>query len=130
MTLQDRAVDDLIRFVLSRWIVALVAIGLASAPLHAAARMLDADSRVSSHATEATQALHEIHGQPDRHHGAPFRSDAPGQSCCHSGCIMAVLPALGSAAHALPLSESVAVPPDLTPIPSVPSGIDRPPKHA
>jgi hypothetical protein len=71
MTLQDRAVDDLIRFVLSRWIVALVAIGLASAPLHAAARMLDADSRVSGHATEATQALHEIHGQPDRHHSAP-----------------------------------------------------------
>ena len=122
--------DDLIRFVLSRWIVALVAIGLASAPLHAAARMLDADSRVSGHATEATQALHEIHDQPDRHHGAPSRSDAPGQSCCHLGCIMAVLPALGSAAHALPLSESVAVPPDLTPIPSVPSGIDRPPKHA
>ena len=122
--------DDLIRFVLSRWIVALVAIGLASAPLHAAARMLDADSRVPGHATEATQALHEIHGQPDRHHGTPSRSDAPGQSCCHPGCIMAVLPALGSAAHALPLSESVAVPPDLTPIPSVPSGIDRPPKHA
>jgi hypothetical protein len=123
-------VDYLIRFVLSRWIVALVAIGLASAPLHAAARLLDAGSGVSAHAREATQVLHEIHGQPDRHHGTPSRSDVPGQACCHPGCIMAVLPALGGAAHALPLSESVPIPPDLTPIPSMPSGIERPPKHA
>jgi hypothetical protein len=123
-------VDDLIRFVFSRWIVALVAIGLASAPLHAAARMLDAGSGFSGHTEEATQVLHETHSQPDRNHGTPSRSDAPGQSCCHPGCIMAVLPALGSAAHALPLSESVPVPPDLTPIPFMPSGIERPPKHA
>jgi hypothetical protein len=123
-------VDDLIRFVLSRWIVALVAIGLASAPLHAAARPLDAGYGVSDQAEEAVQALQGTHGQSDRHHGTPSRSDAPGQSCCHHGCIMAVLPALGSAAHALPLSESVPVPPDLTPVPSMPSGIDRPPKRA
>jgi hypothetical protein len=123
-------VDDLIRFVLSRWIVALVAIGLASAPLHAAARLPDAGSGVSGHATEATQALQGTHGQPDRHHGTPSRSDARGQSCCHPGCIMAVLPALGIGAHALPLSESVPIPPDRTPIPSMPTGIERPPKHA
>jgi hypothetical protein len=123
-------VDDLIRFVLSRWIVALVAIGLASAPLHAAARMLDAGFGVFGQAVEATHALQGIHGQPNQHHGAASPSDALGQACCHPGCIMAVLPALGSAAHALPLSKPVPVPPDLTPIPSVPSGIDRPPKHA
>jgi hypothetical protein len=129
MTPKDHAVDALIRFVLSHWIVALVAIGLTSAPLHAAARMPDADSGGSIQAAEAMQALHGIHGQLDHHHGTLPQSHALGQSCCHPGCILAVVGTFADTLHALPLSKVVPIPADLTRVPTIAYGIDRPPKH-
>ena len=117
---------DLIRLVLSRLTVALVAIGLASAPLYAAVRAAAADHGPSIHAVQTT---HASHGQPD-HHGGTSKPHEAGQFCCHPGCIMAVVPVPSNLAQGVPLSEAVPIPPDLTPVPAMPSGIDRPPKRA
>ena len=117
---------DLIRHVLSRLMVALVAIGLASAPLYAAVQVAAADHGPSVHAVQTTYASH---GQPD-HHGGASKSHAAGQFCCHPGCIMAVVPVPANLAQDVPLSEAVPIPPDLTPVPARPSGIDHPPKPA
>ena len=43
---------------------------------------------------------------------------------------MAVVPVPANLAQGVPLSEAVPIPPDLTPVPAMPSGIDRPPKRA
>jgi hypothetical protein len=120
-------VHDLIRFVLSRLTVALVAIGLASAPLYAAVRTAAADHGPSVHALQTT---HATHGQPDHHHGGTSKPHEAGQFCCHPGCIMAVVPVPSNLAQGVPLSEEVPIPPDLTPVPAMQSGIDRPPKRA
>jgi hypothetical protein len=120
-------VHDLIRFVLSRLTVALVAIGLASAPLYAAVRAEASDHGASTHAVGTT---HASLGQPDHHHGGTSKPHAAGQFCCHPGCIMAVVPILSNLAQGVPLSEAVPIPPDLTPVPAMQSGIDRPPKRA
>jgi len=118
---------DLIRFVLSRLTVALVAIGLASAPLYAAVRAEASDHGASTHAAGTT---HVSRGQPDQHHGGTSKPHEAGQFCCHPGCIMAVVPIPSNLAQGVPLSETVPIPPDLTPVPAMPSGIDRPPKRA
>ena len=123
MTSKDHAVDAVIHFVLSRSIVTLVAIGLASAPLHAAGRMPDADFSGSIQDAEAMQALDGIHGQPDHHHGTPPQSYAPGQSCCHPGCILAVAGTFAGTLHALPLRKVVPIPTNLTRVPTIPYGI-------
>ncbi|WP_162820492.1 hypothetical protein [Microvirga calopogonii] len=117
---------DLIRFVLSRLTVALVAIALASAPLYAAVRAEANDHGASTHAVGTTYASL---GQPDHHHGSTSKPHEAGQFCCHPGCIMAVVPVLSNLAQGVPLSEAVPIPPDLTPVPDVPSGIGRPPKR-
>jgi hypothetical protein len=121
-------VQDLIRFVLSRLTVVLLAIGLASAPLHVAVQAGASDHHGAS--THAAQATHASHGQPDYHHGGASKPFAAGQSCCHPGCIMAVVPVPANLAQGVPLSEVVPIPPDLTPVPAMLFGIDRPPKRA
>lgn len=117
---------DLIRFVLSRLTVALVAIGLASAPLYAA---VQANAPVHGPSAYGVESTHASHGQPD-HHGGVSKSHAARQFCCHPGCIMAVVPVPANLAQDVPLSEVVPIPPDLTPVPAMPSGIDHPPKPA
>jgi hypothetical protein len=119
-------VHDLIRFVLSRLTVALVAIGLASAPLYAAVKERTPGRGLSVHVVETTHASDE---QPDHHHGSASTPYAMGQFCCHPGCIMAVVPVPMNLAQGMPLSEVVPIPPDQTPVPAVRSGIERPPKR-
>ena len=118
---------DLIRFVLSRLTVALVAIGLASAPLYAAVRAGTSDHGASTHTAGPT---HASLGQLDHHDGGPSKPHEAGQFCCHPGCIMAVVPVPSNLAQSVPMSEAVPIPRDLTPVPAMPSGIDRPPKRA
>jgi hypothetical protein len=124
---EDDAVHDLIHFVLSRLTVALMALGLASAPLSAAALEPGPDPGPSIH---GVQAAHASDAQPDHRHEGASKPHAAGQICCHPGCIMAVVPVLTSATQGLPLSEAVPIPPDLTPAAAMPLGIDRPPKRA
>lgn len=118
---------DLIRFTLRRLTVALVAIGLASAPLYAAVQAGTSDHGPSAHAVQAT---HASHGQSDHHHSGASKPYAAGQFCCHPGCIMAVVPVPANLSQGVPLSEVVPIPPDLTPVPAMPFGIDRPPKRS
>gem|GEM_PF-3015169 len=118
---------DLIRLMLSRLTVALLAFGLASAPLYAAVQAGTFDHGSSAHAVQTT---HTSHGQSDHHHSGASKPYAAGQFCCHPGCIMAVFPVPANLAQGVPLSEVVPIPPDLTRVPAVLFGIDRPPKHA
>jgi hypothetical protein len=120
-------VHDLIRFVLSRLTVALVALGLASAPLYAAVQAQASDHSPS---TYAVQIPHASQDQPDHHHSGASKSYAAGQFCCHPGCIMAVVPVPANLAQGLALSEVVPIPPDLTPVVALPFGLDRPPKRS
>ncbi|MBA1158844.1 hypothetical protein [Microvirga mediterraneensis] len=117
---------DLIRSVLSRLTVALLAIGLASAPLYAAVQAKVPEHGSSAHAGQAT---HASQAQSDHHYSGASKSYAAGQFCCHPGCIMAVVPVPANLAQGVPLSEAVPIPPDLTPVPAMLSGIDRPPKR-
>lgn len=121
------AVHDLIRLMLSRLTVALLALGLASAPLYAAVRAGTSDHGPSAHAVQTT---HTSHGQADHHHSGASKPYVAGQFCCHPGCIMAVFPVPANLAQGVPLSEVVPIPPDLTPVPAMLFGIDRPPKRA
>jgi hypothetical protein len=123
---KDDAVHDLIRFVLSRLTVAVLAIGLASAPLYAAVQAKVPVHGPSVHVVETT---HAPHGQPDHHHSGASKPYAAGQFCCHPGCIMAVVPVSTNLAQGVPLSEVVPIPPDVTPVPAMLFGIDRPPKR-
>ena len=119
--------ERLIRYVLSRLVVALVAIGLVSAPLHAAAQAAVPGPDISVHEVQAKQA---VNGHSDHRHSNPSKAHAAGQFCCHPGCIMAVIPVPTNMAQGVPLSEAVPIPPDLTPVPAMLFGIDRPPKRA
>lgn len=116
--------DRLIRSVLCRLMIALVAISLASAPLHATVGPAPGMFVGEVQTTQTGQS------QPDYRYGIPSKSHAAGQGCCHLGCIMAVLPPLTGAMHALPLSEIVPILPDLMPVAAMRSGIDHPPKRA
>jgi len=118
-------VHDLIRLMLSRLTVALVAIGLASAPLYAAVQ-----AAAAAPGLHTVQAMHASHGQPEHRHDGASKPHAAGQFCCHPGCIMAVIPVPTNVAQCVPFSEAVPIPPDLTPVAATPSGVDRPPKHA
>lgn len=124
---RDDAVPDLIRLMLSRLTVALLALGLASAPLYAAAQAGTSDHGLSARAAQTT---HTSHDQSDHHHSGASKPYAAGQFCCHPGCIMAVFPVPANLTQGVPLSEVVPIPPDLTPVPAIPFGIDRPPKRA
>jgi hypothetical protein len=111
---------------LSRLTVALLAFGLASAPLYAAVQPRTFDHGPSAH---AVQDADPSHGQSDHHHAGASKPHASGQFCCHPGCIMAVVPVPANLNQGMPLSEMVPIPPDLTPVVALSSGLDRPPKR-
>jgi hypothetical protein len=114
----------LFRIVLSRWIIALVALGLVSAPLHAGARVQDATSAHHS----APQEIN--HGIPGHHHSSPAEGHAAGKACCQTACVMALLTVpCGTVLPVMP-AVTVALPPDLMPPATEPPGIDRPPKRS
>lgn len=127
LDLKDGAVDSLTRFVLSRLMIALIAIGLVSAPQHAIVPTAGTAPGMFAREAQMTQA---VQSQPDHQYGIPSKSHATELICCYSACVMAVVPALAGALQALPLSEIIPILPDLIPVAAMASGIDRPPKRA
>jgi hypothetical protein len=107
--------------------VVMVAVGLASAPLYAVAQAAESTAMMKA---DHGQTRLTAHGATDHDHASPGKVHAIGQTCCHPGCIMAVVPVFAGTTQASPLSEVVPIPPDLTPVPAIPFGIDRPPKRA
>jgi hypothetical protein len=120
----DGAVTRFIRFMISRWLVALVAFGLASAPLHAAART------TSSHVVHDVTTVEGRHGTAGHEHDAQARGLSSGQPCCHSACTLALIPFPSSGAEPAALSGTLPILPDVMPPRASPLGIDRPPKRA
>ena len=117
------------RSVLIRWIIALVALGLVSAPLHAGA-MLQAHgistSRFASPQSPGEAAI--VGSEHAGHQHAPPIKHASGKFCCQAACVMALpLIPCNTGPHVVP---SVKMPMQPDPIPPAPSpfGIDRPPK--
>jgi hypothetical protein len=101
--------------------VAMVALGLASAPLYAAA------SAVTMHHHEHLTNVAQGAGDS---HAIPAKSRAVGQPCCHPGCIMAVVPGFASLAAVLLPWVTVPIPREPGVASIAPLGPDRPPKRA
>jgi hypothetical protein len=98
-------------------LIVTVALGLASAPLYAVAQPYH------GHMTQVSQ------GSPAHDHASPAKPHAMGQTCCHPGCIMAVVPAFASLAP-VPLPwATIPIPGDPGVTPIAPLGPDRPPKQ-
>lgn len=116
-----------VRFVFRLLTVAMLAFGLASAPLYAVAQAADAPAVSRSHHGHMTQVGH---GSLDHDHAGPAKSHAIGQSCCHPGCIMAVVPGFASLATAPMPWTTLAILRDWGAVPIPPQGPDRPPKLA
>jgi len=115
------------RFMLHCLTVAMLAFGIASAPLYAVAPAGDVPAGVQSHHKRMDQVAQ---GSPDHDHVSPVKPHAMGQTCCHSGCIMAVVPAFASLTPA-PLPWTIlAIPGDQGAVSIPPLGLDRPPKPA
>ena len=117
----------LLRFMLSRLLVAMVAICLASTTWHGVAL---AASHVPAMQADATQVGHEhgAHGQADHKHPTPGKTQTAAQTCCHPACTMAVIPSAAGPMQDSPLSAPLRVTGDSMPVPKSPSGPDRPPK--
>ena len=116
-----------IRFMLRCLLVVTVALGLASAPLHAVAQAAGGLSVTQPHHGHMAQVSR---GSPDHDHAAPARPHAMGQSCCHPGCVMAVVPCFADLATNLLPWVTIPIPGDPGVAPFAPSGLDRPPKQA
>ena len=116
-----------IRLMLRCLLVVTVALGLASAPLYAVAQPSPhAIGKAAHHGGTDTIAA----DLPDHDHASPARPHAMGLTCCHPGCIMALLPAVASVATVTLPWVVIPIPRDPRAIPNTPSGIDRPPKSA
>ncbi|MCG7392935.1 hypothetical protein MHY87_08470 [Microvirga sp. ACRRW] len=113
------------RFMLRLLTVAMLAVGLASAPLYAAAQAASGPMVVQPHHGHKTQV-----GQAssDHDHMTAGKIHTLGQSCCHPGCVMAVVPGFASLATAPMPWTTLAIPRDRGTVPITPSGLDRPPK--
>ncbi|WP_162820711.1 hypothetical protein [Microvirga calopogonii] len=107
--------------------VAMLALGIASAPLYAGARAGDVPAGVPSHHSHLAQVARST---PGHGHVSPVKPHAMGQTCCHPGCIMAVVPGFATLTTDLLPWVMVPIPRDPRGSPTAPSGIDRPPKHA
>lgn len=116
-----------VRFMLHLLTVAMLALGIASAPLCAVARAEDETTAVQAHHGHMAKVAE---GAPDHDHVSPTKPHAMGRACCHPGCIMAVVPAFVSLTVAPVPWTTLTIPRDQGIIPADPSGIDRQPKHA
>jgi hypothetical protein len=116
-----------IRLMLRCLLVVTVALGLASAPLYAAAQAERAPS-VTKHQHEHLTKVGQR--SPDHDHASPAKPHAMDQSCCHPGCIMAVVPGFSSLTIALLPWVTVPIPRDRGVVPVASSGPERPPKRA
>jgi hypothetical protein len=115
------------RLILRCLMVAMLAAGLASAPLYAVAQAAGAPAAFQSHHGHMAQVGQ---GSADHDHAAPAKHHAMAQSCCHPGCIMAVVPGFASLATAPMPWTILAIPGDRGAVPIPPQGLDRPPKLA
>lgn len=116
-----------LRLILRCLMVAMLGFGLASAPLYAVAQVADAPAVAQpqhKHMTLVGQ------GSSDHDHAGPAKPHAMGQSCCHPGCVMAVVPGFASLATAPMPWTTLAIGRDRGPVPLPPQGPDRPPKLA
>jgi len=116
-----------LRLILRFLTVAMLAFGLASAPLYAVAKAADAPAVAQLHHGPMAQVGQ---GSPDHDHAAPTKHHAMGQSCCHPGCTMAVVPGFASLATSPMPWTTLAIPGDRGAVPIPPQCLDRPPKHA
>jgi hypothetical protein len=108
-------------------LVVTVALGLASAPLYAVAQAADGPAVAQPY---HGHMIWVGQGSADHDHAAPAQPHAMGQSCCHLGCVMAVVPGFASLAPVpLPL-VTIPIPGDPGVTPIAPLGPDRPPKRA
>jgi hypothetical protein len=107
--------------------VAMLALGIASAPLYAVAQAGDVPAEEQSHHGHMARVTQT---SPDHDHLSPAKTHAMGQTCCHPGCIMAVVPGNASLATAPVQWTTLAIPRDRGVIPVTPPGLDRPPKFA
>jgi hypothetical protein len=115
------------RLILRCLTVAMLAAGLASAPLYAVAQAEDAPVAFQSHHGHMAQVGQ---GSADHDHAASAKHHAMGQSCCHPGSIMAVVPGFASLATTPMPWTTLAIPGDRGAVPIPPQGLDRPPKLA
>jgi hypothetical protein len=115
------------RFLLHCLTVAVLALGIASAPLYAVAQAEDGTMAVQAH---HGHMAHVTQGAPDHDHVSLAKHHAMGQTCCHPDCIMAVVPPFTSLTTAPVPWTTLAIPRDRGIIPVTPPGLDRPPKLA
>lgn len=115
-----------VRFILHLLTVAMLAFGLASVPLYAVAQAADAPAVAQPHHKDTQIGK----GSSDHDHAAPAKPHAMGQSCCHPGCVMAVVPGFASLVTAPMQWAALAIPGDRGAVPIPPQGLDRPPKLA
>jgi hypothetical protein len=118
------------RLILRCLTVAMLAAGLASAPLYAVAQASDAPATT----VQADHGHMDRAGQVSADHDyvSPGRFHAMDQGCCccQPGCIMAVVPGFASLTIALMSWTTLAIPRDQEAVPFLPQGLDRPPKLA
>lgn len=115
------------RFMLHCLTVAMLSLGVATAPLYAVAQSEDGTTAVQAHCGHMARVAQ---GTPDHDHVSPAKPHAMGQTSCHPGCVMAVVPAFAGLTTAPAPWTTLAISRDRGIIPVDPSGIDRPPKHA
>jgi hypothetical protein len=116
-----------LRLMLRCLLVVTVALGVASAPLYAMGQVAEFTIGAEAHHVGPDVM---VPWMPDHDHASPAKHHAMGQTCCHPGCIMAVVPGVVSLTTALMPWVAVPIPRDPRAPPAAPSGIDRPPKHA
>ncbi len=115
------------RFMIHCLTIAMLVLGIASAPLYAVAQAGDVPAGVQSHHGQMAKVI-QISPEHDRL--SPAKTHAMGQTCCHPGCIMAVVPGFANLATAMMPWTTLAIPRDRGGIPVTPPGLDRPPKFA
>lgn len=108
-------------------LVVTVALGLASTPVYAVAQPSTYAVGIAAHHGGADPIAADL---PDHDPASPAKPQAIGLTCCHPGCVMALVPTVASlATNPLPWVV-IPIPRDPQAIPIAPSGIDRPPKYA
>ena len=115
------------RFLLHCLTVAMLALGIASAPLYAVAQPADAPSVAEHHHEHMTMVGQ---GSPRSRSCLPAKPHAMVRTCCHPGCIMAVVPGFASLTTALLPWVAIPIPRDQVVVSVASSGPDRPPKLA
>ena len=121
------AVARLLRFMLSRLLIAMVAFGFASSTWYGVALAAGHPPTAQAHATHVGHE-HGAHTQADHKQSAPGKAHKVAQNCCHPACTMAAIPLPASPTQDLLLSAPLRVTGDLVPVPESLPGLDRPPK--